>query len=67
MLKGKRLEICLAVAVTFAVILASGVIFPNPFMPAMVRQAHFFELSSSMLVFGAIAGWVWKRLAKDHR
>jgi hypothetical protein len=42
MLKGRRLEICLAVAVTFAVILASGVIFPNPFMPAMVRQAHFF-------------------------
>jgi membrane protease YdiL (CAAX protease family) len=24
----------------------------------MVRQAHFFELASSMLVFGGISGWV---------
>ena len=27
-------------------------------MPVMVRRAHRFELSSSMLVSGGIAGWV---------
>jgi hypothetical protein len=27
-------------------------------MPPPVRQAHFFETASSMLVFGGIAGWV---------
>jgi hypothetical protein len=52
---------CLTVGLVFAVLLASGVIFPNPFMPPMVRKAHFFELSSSMLTYGAIAGWVWTR------
>jgi hypothetical protein len=41
----------------------SGVIFPDPFMPPMVRQAYFFELSLSMLTYGAIAGWVWTRTA----
>lgn len=61
MLKGRTLETCLGVALPFAVLLASGVIFPNPFMPPMVRQAHFFELTSSMLTYGAIAGWVWTR------
>lgn len=63
MINRTNLETCLVVAVVFAVILASGVIFPNPFMPAMVRQAHFFELVSSMLTFGAVAGWVWIRQA----
>ncbi len=61
MTKGKTLETCLALAMTLAVILASGVIFPNPFMPPLVRQGHFFELSSSMFTFGLIAGWVWTR------
>jgi hypothetical protein len=61
MMKGQVWETCLAVGLVFAVLLASGVIFPNPFMPPMVRQAHFFELSSSMLAYGAIAGWVWAR------
>lgn len=61
MMRGKAWETCLATALVFAIPLASGVIFPNPFMPAMVRQAHFFELTSSMLTYGAIAGWVWTR------
>lgn len=60
-------EICLGVALAFAVILTSGVIFPNAFMPAMVRQAHFFELASSMLTFGMLAGWVWLRVTRGHR
>jgi hypothetical protein len=26
-------------------------------MPPIVRQSHFYELMSSMLLFGGIAGW----------
>jgi len=59
MMKAKRWEASLAVALTFAALLSSAIgLFPNPYMPPMVCQAHFFELSSSMLVFGGIAGWV---------
>jgi len=59
MMKAKRWEASLAVASTFAGLLSSGIgLFPNPYMPPLVRQSHFFELLSSMLVFGGIAGWV---------
>jgi len=59
MMKAKRWEASLAVALTFAALLSSGIgLFPNPYMPPLVRQSHFFELLSSMLVFGGIAGWV---------
>jgi hypothetical protein len=49
------------IAISIAILLASGLLFPNPFMPAPVRQVHFLELTSSMLVYGIIAGWVWTR------
>jgi len=59
MMKAKRWEASLAVALIFAGLLSSGIgLFPNPYMPPLVRQSHFFELLSSMLVFGGIAGWV---------
>jgi hypothetical protein len=59
MIDAKRWEAALAAALTFAVLLSVPIgVFPNPYMPAMVRQAHFFELLSSMLVFGGVAGWV---------
>jgi len=60
MMKAKRWEASLAVALIFAGLLSSGIgLFPNPYMPDMVRQSHFFELLSSMLLFGGIAGWVF--------
>jgi hypothetical protein len=59
MMKARRWEVALAVALTFAALLSAAIgLFPNPYMPAAVRQAHFIELVSSMLVFGGIAGWV---------
>ena len=59
MMKAKRWESALAVALIFAGILSSGIgLFPNPYMPPMVRQSHFYELLSSMLLFGGIAGWI---------
>ena len=64
MTQGETLEKSLVIGVVLAVILASGVIFPNPFMPPLVRQGHWYELSSSMFTFGVIAAWVWTRPSK---
>lgn len=62
MMKAKRWESALAVALIFAGILSSGIgFFPNPYMPPVVRQSHFYELISSMLLFGGIAGWTLDR------
>jgi len=68
MMKGKRWESALAVALIFAGLLSSGVgLFPNPFMPPMVRQSHFYEILSSMLLFGGVAGWILYRRKKPDR
>jgi len=59
MMEAKRWEASLAVALAFAVLLSLPLgLFPNPYMPPMVARSHFFEVSSSMLLFGGIAGWV---------
>ena len=67
MMKGKPWQICGAIALSFAILLSSELIFPNPYMPPPVREAHFLELSSSMLVYGIIAGWVWTRPVDSAR
>jgi len=57
MMKAKRWEASLAVSLIFAGLLSSGIgLFPNPYMPDIVRRSHFVELLSSMLLFGGIAG-----------
>jgi len=49
----------LVVAFTFAVLPALPLgMFPNPYLPPTVAKVHFYEIASSMLLFGAIAGWV---------
>ncbi len=59
MMAAKRWEASLAVALAFAVLLSLPLgLFPNPYMPPMVARSHFFEVSSSMLLFGGIAGWL---------
>jgi hypothetical protein len=58
-MKAKRWQVALAVASTFAVHIALPIgLFPNPYMPPAVAQSHFYETASSMLLYGAIAGWV---------
>jgi hypothetical protein len=32
--------------------------FPNPLMPAAVSVAHFWEVSISMAIFGALCAWL---------
>ena len=62
MMNAKRWESALAVALIFAGLLSSGIgLFPNPYMPTIVRQSHFYELLSSMLLFGGVAGWMLYR------
>jgi hypothetical protein len=62
MMNAKRWEAALVVALIFAGLLSSGIgLFPNPYMPPVVRQSHFYELLSSMLLFGGVAGWTLYR------
>jgi len=66
MMKAKRWESALAVALIFAGLLSSGIgLFPNPYMPPVVRQSHFYELLSSMLLFGGVAGWTLHRKKQE--
>ena len=59
MIHGRRWEAALATAAIFAALLAVPVgLFPNPYMPDLVREAHFYEILSSMLLFGGLAGWL---------
>lgn len=69
MMKAKRWEAALAVALIFAGLLSSGIgLFPNPYMPTIVRQSHFYELLSSMLLFGGVAGWtLYRRKQQGER
>jgi hypothetical protein len=57
-IEAERWEASLAVASTFAVLLALPLgLFPNPYMPPAVARSHFIETGSSMLLYGGIAGW----------
>lgn len=58
MFRGGTLETCFALALVLAVLLSDFILFPNPYMPEAVRMAHFPELWSSMVLFGALTGWV---------
>lgn len=59
MMRAKRWQKSLTVAFTFAVLFSLPLgLFPNPIMPPPVARSHFIEISTSMLLFGAIAGWI---------
>lgn len=56
--RGRRWEAALAVALVFVAFVALPLgLFPNPWMPDPVRQSHFYEIASSMLLFGLCAGY----------
>ena len=52
--RGKPWELALAVGLTFATLISSGLLFPNPFMPPAIARGHALELSSSMVVYGIL-------------
>ncbi len=49
----------LLTGVTFAVLMASQLLLPNPFMPWPLRCVHIIEIGVSNLVFGFLAGLIW--------
>jgi hypothetical protein len=58
MIVAKRWEAALAVALNFSLLMALPLaLFPNPYMPPIVARSHFVEVMTSMLLFGAVAGW----------
>lgn len=54
--KGNRIERSIIVGLTFSLLTTIYLLFPNPFMPAVVRLAHAVELSTSMFFFGCLSG-----------
>ena len=67
MLGLSRINGALAVGAIFT--LLSGVaplLIPNPVFPDSVRWVHFFEVTSSNFVFGAIVGWLWGQPKLSH-
>lgn len=65
MLKATRLEVTLAIAYTFAVVMNALLLLPNPYMPNSVRIAHFVETTSSNLIFGLLVGWLLTRRSPE--
>jgi hypothetical protein len=61
--KGSVLETSLAVGLTFAVLMGTPLLFPNPVMTAAVARGHLYELLSSNLLFGFLLSMLllWKR------
>ncbi len=53
-----RLEQVIAGAVLVGLFPTVQLVFENPLMPAAVRLGHFIEVTSSMMIFGALTAWV---------
>jgi len=61
MMKGKPWETSLAVGLLLGLLLTTQLLFPNPYMPAPVRLAHFIETSTSTFIYGWLIGWLFSR------
>ena len=55
---GTRLELVLLSGLAFALLPTAQLAFPNPLMPAVVSLGHFWEVSLSTGIFGAICAWL---------
>lgn len=63
LMKGTRMAVIAAITAMFAVLPSIQLAYPNPFMPAPVRFAHFVETASSLALFGAVLGLLFTRRA----
>ena len=59
-MRGSLTEKALAVGLLFAVVMNSGLLLPNPYMPYDVRMVHLLETASSNFLFGAIVAWLFR-------
>ena len=65
MMKGKRWEAGLAVALLFAVT-SSQLLLPNPLMPYDVRMAHLLETATSNFLFGWLIVLILRTSSTDY-
>lgn len=57
-MKGRWLEVALATATAFAVLMNTQLLLPNPLMPEAVRMAHLLETATSNFIFGCLTVWL---------
>jgi len=60
MMKGGAWEKAIVVGLLFGLLLTTQLLFPNPYMPAPVRLAHFIETSTSTFLYGVLIGQAFK-------
>ncbi len=58
MMKGPMWEAGIAVSLLFSVLMGAQLLLPNEFMPAVIREAHFYEIITSNFFFGWIVVWI---------
>jgi hypothetical protein len=61
MLKGTAREAAVTLGLIFALVMNSQHIPPNPYMPGIVRFAHFIETASSNFLWGMLIVWLLHR------
>ena len=71
LIKGKWWEAGLAVALSFAVLMNTQLLLPNPLMPHEVRMVHLLETASSNFLFGwlvvfVLLGWRTPGRVQQH-
>ena len=54
---GKRLELVMLSALAFGLLPTAQLAFANPLMPAAVSLGHFWEVTISTGIFGALCAW----------
>lgn len=60
MTKGSAWEKAIVIGLLFGLLLTTQLMFPNPYMPAPVRLAHFIETSTSTFLYGVFIGMAFK-------
>lgn len=60
MMKGGTREKAIVVGLLFGLLITTQLLFPNPYMPAPVRLAHFIETSTSTFIYGVLIGKTFK-------
>ena len=61
---GKRIELVILSALALALLPTAALAFANPLMPAGVSLAHFWEVSISTGIFGALCAWFVPKMIK---
>ncbi len=56
-----RIAFVIIPGLIFSVLISSMLLFPNAYMPVTVRIGHSFELFTSMMTFGIISSFIFKK------